>query len=117
MLRLMHWAVLLTVPLGAAPAMAQDNSDLSVAIARSYDPALKLQKRGFAFPVIDYSDTRGAPQQRKGIIASKQIAPGTLLGIGLFETAPKARNYNSDPLPTARPKRSRQAAVGLSWRF
>lgn len=116
MLRLTGLAALLLV-LNASPAAAQDNSDLAAAIARSYDPALKLNKRGFDFPVVNYSDSRGSSQQRKGIIASKQIAAGTLLGVGLFETAPKARSYTPDPLPTARPKRSRQAAVGLSWRF
>jgi hypothetical protein len=53
----------------------------------------------------------------RGIIAGKQVAPGTVLGLGLYETAPKSRGYVGDIPPNMAPKRSRRAAVGLSWKF
>lgn len=115
MVRLTNLALLM-LPLGAAPALAQDNRILS-APSKFSDPALQLERKGFAFPVIEYSDNKGSRQTRRGIIASKEIAPEMLVGLGLFETAPKVRGYAPEPLPTARPKRSRQAAVGFSWRF
>jgi hypothetical protein len=84
----------------------------------SAEAPLQIQRRGFAFPIHEYTDERGARQQRKGIIASKTIAHGTLIGIGLFETTPKTRGYWGDVPPNVAPRRSRKAAsIGLNWRF
>jgi hypothetical protein len=109
-------AIVLVLPFLGAPALAQDQT-LRPSLSIASDPALKLDKRGFAFPIIEYSDPTGARQQRKGIIAGQEVAPGTIVGVGLFETAPRARGFLPEMNPNARPKRSRQAAVGLSWRF
>jgi hypothetical protein len=80
--------------------------------------ALQIERRGFSFPIVEYTDERGARQQRKGIIASKIIAPDTLIGIGLFETTPKSHGYWGDVPPNVAPRRSKRAAsVGLNWRF
>jgi len=81
-------------------------------------PPIQIERRGFSFPVVEYADPSGQIQQRRGIIAGKSVAPNTVLGIGIFQTAPKARGYIGDiPASMAPPKRSRRAAVGLSMRF
>ena len=79
---------------------------------------IQIERRGFSFPVVEYTDERGARQQRKGIIASKMIAPDTLIGVGLYETTPKTGGYWGDVPPNVAPRRSRRAAaIGLNWRF
>jgi len=83
---------------------------------RAEDP-IQVRQRGFSFPVVEYTDERGVRQQRKGIIASKIIAPNTLLGIGFYETAPKSRGMIGEPTSNLAPRRTKRAAVGLSWRF
>lgn len=115
MLRLTTAFVLL-LPLFGAPALAQEATPRT-SFGAAADPSLKLDKRGFSFPIIEYSDPTGARQQRKGIIAGQEIAPDTIVGLGLFETAPRVRGFVPEMDPSARPKKSRQAAVGLSWRF
>ena len=116
MLGLAKAAVLGFGVLGAAPALAQTAAP-HPSLTVPADPALQLGKRGFSFPVIEYSDPTGVRQQRKGIIAGQEIAPDTMIGVGLFETAPRTRGFVPETNPGARAKRSRQAAVGLSWRF
>jgi hypothetical protein len=88
----------------------------SVIRFRAEDP-IQVRQKGFSFPVVDYTDERGAQQQRKGIIASKVIAPGTLLGIGFYETSPKSRGLIGEPQSNVAPRRTKRAAIGLSWRF
>jgi hypothetical protein len=78
---------------------------------------IQVRQKGFSFPVIEYTDERGVRQQRKGIIASQRIAPGTLLGIGFYETAPKSRGLVGEPPSNIAPRRTKRAAVGLSWQF
>lgn len=108
--------------ISAVPGEAETGTDMAGAfnstIRFSAEGPLQVQHRGFSFPVVEYTDERGARQQRKGIIASKMIAPDTLIGIGLFETTPKSRSYWGDVPPNVAPRRSRRAAsIGLNWRF
>ena len=107
-----------TVPASAEPSSATMASNLSTLsrIAGESRPAGRL--RAFAYPVTQYQNDDGFLQVNKGIIASKQVAPGTVLGVGLFRTAPKQRGYIGDMPPQMTPaKRTRRAAVGLSWQF
>jgi hypothetical protein len=98
-------------------ANVEANAPTSTIRFRAEDP-LQIERRGFSFPVVEYTDQTGARQQRKGVIASKMIAPGTLIGIGLFETSPKTQGYWVDVPPNVAPRRSRRAAaIGLNWRF
>ena len=56
--------------------------------------------------------------ERRGIIAGKQVAPGTVLGLGIFQTAPKMRGYVGDVPHNVAPRgKTRRAAVGLSLKF
>jgi hypothetical protein len=109
--------------ISAAAAEAGTDPDVAAdaftsTIRFSAEGPLQIERRGFAFPVIEYTDERGARQQRKGIIASKRITPDTLIGIGLFETTPKSRGYGADVPPNAAPRRSRKAvSIGFNWRF
>ena len=118
-LKVLAFAVAL---LSAAPGEADpgppDQADAPTILRFNGKEALQIERRGFSFPVVEYTDERGARQQRKGIIASKIIAPDTLIGIGLFETTPKSNGYWGDVPPNVAPRRSKRAAsVGLNWRF
>ena len=53
----------------------------------------------------------------RGIIAGRQIAPGTVLGIGIFQTTPKLHGYVGDVPQNMAPRRSKRAAMGLSVKF
>ena len=119
-LRVLVFVLTLTtaVPAGAETG-AQSDPNISSSIIRFHaeDP-MRSERRGFAFPIIEYTDQTGVRQQRKGIIASRVIAPNALIGVGLFETAPKTRGYWGDVPPNVAPRRSkRAAALGLNWRF
>jgi hypothetical protein len=119
-LRALAFAAALTF---AAPGEAETGGAVepnapTSAIRFSAEDPLQIKSRGFSFPIVEYTDPRGVRQERKGIIASKTIAPDTLIGIGLFETTPKSQGYWGDVPPNVAPRRSRRAAaIGLNWRF
>lgn len=119
-LRVLALAVALTYAASAEAEMAgaaDANAPTSAIRLHAEDP-IQVKNRGFSFPIIEYTDERGVRQKRKGIIASKMIAPDTLVGIGLFETTPKSQGYWGDVPPNVAPRRSRRAAaIGLNWRF
>jgi hypothetical protein len=110
-------AAVLLLALPGAPAGAQDRAprpSLGAPAGRASRPV----QRAYSFPVVSYEDATGTRQQRRGIIAGTEIARGTTFGLGIFETNPRVRSgYAPEPNPGERPKRSRRAAVGLSWRF
>ena len=122
-MRLRVLAFALAGLISAVPGEAETGTNIEAGaftstIRFSAERPLQIQRQGFSFPVVEYTDERGARQQRKGIIASKMISPDTMIGIGLFETTPKSRGYWGDVRPNMAPKRSkRAAAVGLHWRF
>lgn len=120
MVRLTAMALALPLVL-AAPAAAQSiDQDGAATLSSSRltgDAPLQIERRGFAFPIIEYTEPSGAIKQRRGIIAGKEIAPGTLIGIGVFETMPKARGFAPEPSVDGTVKRKRRAAIGLSIRF
>jgi len=106
----------------AAPALAEppvQNSIQSLPTLSRFagEPPMHVDRRGVSFPVIDYSGPDGLLRTQRGIIAGKQVAPGTVVGLGFWETAPKARGYVGDVPANAAQRRTRRAAVGLSWRF
>jgi hypothetical protein len=111
-----------TALIAAAPGKAETgagpgSAPIGAIRFRADDP-IQLERRGFSFPVVEYTDERGARQQRKGIIASKMITPDMMVGVGLFETTPKTRGYWGDIPQNVTPRRSRKAAsIGLNWRF
>jgi len=122
-MRLRVLAFALAGLVSAVPGEAETGKDVAAGaftwtIRFSAEAPLQIQLRGFSFPVVEYTDERGARQQRKGIIASKTIAPDMMLGVGLFETTPKTRGYWGEVPPNVAPRRSRRAAsIGLNWRF
>ena len=111
-----------TLALTAAPAVAepgsQDSANTLSSISRIIgEPPTQVERRGFSFPVVEYRGPDGVVQKRRGIIAGKQVAPGTVLGVGIYETAPKMRGYVGDVPQNIAPRKSRRAAVGLSVKF
>ena len=111
-------ALISAVPGEAETGTEKEAGAFNSTIRFSAEGPLQVQRRGFSFPVIEYTDERGARQQRKGIVASRTIAPDTLVGIGLFETTPKSRGFWGDVPPNIAPRRSkRAAAIGLNWKF
>lgn len=116
----MKRAALLALALAAAaPAEAQHRTQDGAAALPSMtrfagDPPLTLPRRGFALPVVEYTEPGGTRVQRRGIIASKEVAPGASVGVGLLEFVPKSPGYSTQPEAT---KRKRRAAVGLTVKF
>ncbi len=103
------------------PAAAQKPSSTVSAlpslsgIGRTASP--QVQRPNMAFPVIDYWSPDSSSPMPRGIIAGRQIAPGTVLGLGIFQTTPKLRGYVGDVPQNMAPRRSKRAAVGLSVKF
>jgi hypothetical protein len=119
-LRVLAFALALTsaVPGEAEPGAGTEANAPTSTIRFGAEGTLQVERRGFSFPVIEYTDPTAARQHRRGIIASKEIAPDTLIGIGLFETSPRTSGYWGDVPPNVAPRRSRRAAaVGFNWRF
>ena len=111
-------AIVSTVPAAAEPVSQSSPNSISSVSRMVGEPPAQIERRGFSFPVIDYRGPVGVWQQRRGIIAGKQVAPGTVLGLGIFQTAPKMRGYVGDVPHNIAPKgKSRRAAVGLSMKF
>jgi hypothetical protein len=106
-----------TVP-AAAESPSQSTTQALPTLSRVGGTApAQVDRRGFAYPIVEYSEPNGVWQQRRGIIAGKEIAPGTVLGLGIFQTAPKMRGYVGDVPQNMAPKRNRRAAVGISMKF
>ena len=74
-------------------------------------------RRSMGLPLVNYAYPDGGSPMPKGIIAGHQIAPGTILGLGIFQTTPKMRGYVGDVPQNMAPRRTRKAAVGLSMKF
>jgi hypothetical protein len=70
-----------------------------------------------ALPIIDYANAEAGTPLPRGIIAGRQIAPGTVLGLGIFERERRLRGYVGGIPQSMEPKKTKQAAVGLSMRF
>lgn len=106
----------------AAPVLAEPAGQTSIqslpTLSRfAGEPPAQVDRRGVSFPVVEYSGPDGILRTRRGIIAGKQVAPGTVLGLGIWETAPKTRGYVGDVPQNMAPKRTRRAAIGVSWKF
>ena len=110
-------AIASTVPAAAAPPSQSSSNAISSVSRIVGEPPAQIERRGFSFPVVEYRGPDGVWQQR-GIIAGKQVAPGTVLGLGIFQTAPKMRGYVGDVPHNIAPRgKTRRAAVGLSMKF
>lgn len=109
--------VAFTTPAAAEPAGTSTANALSSLSRVGGNGPAPIEKRGFSFPVLGYSEPNGLFQQRRGIIAGKEIARGAVLGVGIFQTAPKLRGYVGDVPQNMTPKHSKRAAIGLSMKF
>ena len=114
-------AIALVLPiLDVAPAAAQwTETSLpgdGLSLSQRHAP-LPVRSRGIDFPVIQYTDDRGTLQVQRGIVLGTQVAPNALLGVGLFDRAPRSRTrwLRNEELRPAR--KSRGPAVGLTIRL
>jgi hypothetical protein len=103
------------VPLTAGTgAIAQSYQDFQISNSEqtvSFD-------RPLSFRINEIVAPDGSRHQKRSIIAGVEVAPDTTVGIGLFDTMPKVKGTGgADPRLDARAKKSRKAAVGLSFRF
>ena len=105
-------AILALSACAATPAAAQS---LPLSFVPDDEP-VHVRQRGFSFPTINYTAPTGETRQRKGILVGRQVAPNTLVGVGLFETAPRLRGYSPEAAE-GRAKGKRRAAIGMSLRF
>ena len=104
-------------PAAAEPGVPESTNTLSSISRIIGEPPTPVERRGFSFPVIEYRGPDGVIQQRRGVIAGTKVAPGTVLGIGIYETAPKMRGYVGDVPQNLAPRKSRRAAVGVRMKF
>ena len=82
------------------------------------DPSENFSRPDLSFKINEVIAPDGSRRQRRGIIAGVDVAPATTVGFGLFDTMPRAKGTGgADPRLDARAKKSRKAAVGLSFRF
>ena len=110
-------AVVMTTPAAAQFDSQAPTNSLSSISRIIGEPPTPVERRGFSFPVVEYRGPDGVVQKRRGIIAGTKVAPGTVLGLGIYETAPKMRGYVGDVPQNMAPRKSRRAAVGLSMKF
>lgn len=103
---------MLAISACASPAAAQH---IPLRLSPDDEP-IHVRQRGFSFPTINYTAPTGETRQLKGILIGRRVAPNTLVGVGLFETAPKLKGYTPEGAE-GRAKGKRRAAVGLSMRF
>ena len=108
--------VVFAAPAAADPGIPDSTNSLSAISRIIGEPPTPVHRRGFSFPVVEYRSPDGAVQKRRGVIAGTKVAPGTVLGVGLYETAPKVRSYLGD-VPENTSRKSRRAAVGLQMKF
>ncbi len=119
-LRVLAFTAAAVSAVSAAAQTASQSSPNAISSASRIigEPPAQIERRGFSFPVIEYRGPGGIWQQRRGIIAGKRVAPGTVLGLGIFQTAPKMRGYVGDVPHNIAPRgKTRRAAVGLSMKF
>lgn len=104
-------------PLAAAPALAQ--SEPAPNQFTTIGPAVQSQfgKSNFSFRINEIVGQDGSRQKRRSIIAGVDVAPATTVGFGVFDSGPKAKGRGPDPRLDGLSKRSRKAAVGMSFRF
>jgi hypothetical protein len=109
--------VVVTTPVAAEPDSKPPSNSFSSISRIIGEPPTPVERRGFSFPVVEYRGPDGVVQKRRGIIAGTKVAPGTVLGVGIYETSPKMRGYVGDIPQNMAPRKSRRAAVGLSMKF
>jgi hypothetical protein len=103
------------VPLTAGTAaLAQSNQDFRISKTEQSESF----GRPLSFRISEIVAPDGSRRQKRSIIAGVDVAPDTTVGIGLFDTMPRVKaTGGTDPRLDARAKKSRKAAVGLSFRF
>jgi hypothetical protein len=104
-------------PLASAPAVAQGGSNRTQFSTVSPAAQSEFGNRNFSFRLNEIIGQDGSRQKRRSIIAGVDVGPGTTVGFGLFDSGPKAKGRGPDPRLDGLSKRSRKAAVGMSFRF
>ena len=106
--------VLTSVAVGPATAQSILSSPFATT---NRDPPLSVSQRNFSFRVNEVIGADGSRRKRTAIIAGVEVAPDTTIGFGLFNSMPKARGRGPDPRLDELAKKSRRAAVGMTFRF
>jgi hypothetical protein len=102
---------------GAAQKVRSSIGALPSLTAPSRAGPAAVQRPNLAIPIVGYSSPDGASALPRGIIAGQQIAPVTVLGVGIFQRAPRMRGYVGGTPENMAPRKTKQAAIGLSMRF
>ena len=120
MLRTVGLAFLLTF-LAASEAIAQTSAAAPPALPNltlvPRDAPPPVSKRGLQIPITDYVDDKGTLQRRRGIIFGKEVGPNALIGLGVFDRAPRVRSFVPEPEQNNAPRKSRGVAVGIKLGF
>ena len=109
----LHLAALAAIVVAAAPAHAQSAEKLRLFQLPS--PDLPRPPNRYSY---DPATEQAPPARRDGarMLLGKEVAPDTLLGIGLFHSSPRYRGPAQDK-PTFEPRSGRKIGLGLKMRF
>jgi len=117
-LRILAFAAACTCAVPVSAQKAASSASRALPSISSVGPSASDSRRPLiALPIVEYSNPDGTSPMPRGIIAGRQIAPGTVLGLGIFQREPKMRGYVGDVPQNMAPKKTKQAAIGLSVKF
>ena len=113
----MRLVALVAIAIWAAPAAGQSIAAANCSLGSKplIEPDLQISRSGFSLPVIEYLASDGTRKRSRGIIIGRDVAPNTVVGLGVFSTAPKSGGPPEGPLAPA--KKSKKVAFGISVRF
>lgn len=97
----------------AAPAHAQPSGKLLLFQLPSPDDPRPPNRYSYD-PVTEAPP----PPRRKGarMLVGTEVAPGALMGVGLFDSMPKYRG-SAEERPDFEPRRKRKAGIGVLMKF
>lgn len=114
----------------SAGAMAEPNRGLSQKF--SIDPEeeqspyrldsavekpMRMADPGLAFRVTDALQPDGTRKKSRGVIVGREVAEDVVVGLGVFEMTPKKQNQAGPSRFDGPTRRSRKAAVGMTFKF
>lgn len=106
-------AALAACVLAAAPSHAQSTGKLQ--LFQLPQPDTARQPNRYSFDPATETTPRPRPKGARMLLGT-QVAPDTLMGVGLFNSMPKYRG-SADETPDFAPRKKRKVGVGLMTKF
>lgn len=114
----------------SASAMAEPtpivSQDFSFDVDRDQSPyrlesaverPMRMTDPGLALRVSEALQPDGTRKKSQGVIAGMEVADDTVIGFGIFEMTPKKQNMAGPSRFDGPTRRSRKAAIGMTFKF